>query len=150
MFLGSGVAGLKSAAARRTFSTPRPVPVRIQSWAEQMAPSRNSSVKTASVRRLLQWGRLFNVYSSFFAPSGLNRSNRFPHGLRRWAVFLRRFAAQRPFTIDDPPTTIQRNHYSLTLSLVIEPELYMTTLFPEYSGGNGPKVSMRWMALDGR
>ena len=37
VFLGSCVAGLKSEAARRIFSTPRPVPVRIQSCAEAVA-----------------------------------------------------------------------------------------------------------------
>jgi len=42
--LGSGVEDLKSDAARRTRSTPSPVPVRIQSWAEVVAASKNNNV----------------------------------------------------------------------------------------------------------
>src|SRR5260370_540724 len=41
-FFASWVEGLKSEAASRTFSTPRPVPVRIQSWAELVADSTRS------------------------------------------------------------------------------------------------------------
>src|SRR5438105_8919007 len=38
----SGLAALKSGTASRTFSTPRPVPVRIQSWAAAGAASKKS------------------------------------------------------------------------------------------------------------
>src|SRR5271165_5736255 len=50
---GSLATSLKSGAARRIFSTPRPVPVRIQSWAYRVEEKRRESAKQIAVNRLV-------------------------------------------------------------------------------------------------
>src|SRR5271166_1003708 len=44
---------LKSGAARRIFSTPSPVPVRIQSWAKMLEEVSNNNAKEIAVNRLV-------------------------------------------------------------------------------------------------
>src|SRR6266403_911152 len=51
---GSCVLGLKSEAARRTFSTPRPVPVRIQSCAEQGSANKMARKNNGARKRPLR------------------------------------------------------------------------------------------------
>jgi len=53
-FCGSALDALKSAAARRTRSTPNPVPVRIQSCAKPVAANNNSSAIVIHVERWIR------------------------------------------------------------------------------------------------
>src|SRR5271169_4317552 len=50
---GSLVTSEKSGAARRIFSTPSPVPVRIQSWAKRLKELSSNSAKKIAVNRLV-------------------------------------------------------------------------------------------------